>query len=111
MSFGLALSGGGAKGAAHVGVLLALAEENLIPTSIAGTSSGSIVAGLYSVGIKPPEMKKIIYNLSKNGINLLDPSYKEIIDQSTEGFIFEDEAEDITYLLNDGFDSYDESGY
>ena len=79
MSFGLALSGGGAKGAAHVGVLLALAEENLIPTSIAGTSSGSIVAGLYSVGIKPPEMKKIIYNLSKNGINLLDPSYKEII--------------------------------
>lgn len=79
MSFGIALSGGGAKGAAHVGVLLALAEENLFPTSIAGTSSGSIVAGLYSIGIKPFEMKKIIYNLSKNGANLLDPSYKEII--------------------------------
>ena len=79
MSFGIALSGGGAKGAAHVGVLLALAEENLFPTSIAGTSSGSIVAGLYSVGIKPQEMKKIIYKLSKYGTDLLDPSYKEII--------------------------------
>lgn len=79
MSFGIALSGGGAKGAAHVGVLLALAEENLLPTSIAGTSSGSIVAGLYSVGVKPTEMKKIIYNLSKYGTDLLDPSYKEII--------------------------------
>ena len=79
MSFGIALSGGGAKGAAHVGVLLALAEENLLPTSIAGTSSGSIVAGLYSVGVKPTEMKKNIYNLSKNGASLLDPSYKEIL--------------------------------
>lgn len=79
MSFGIALSGGGAKGAAHIGVLLALAEENLFPTSIAGTSSGSIVAGLYSIGIKPIEMKKIIYKLSKNGASLLDPSYKEII--------------------------------
>jgi len=79
MSFGIALSGGGAKGAAHVGVLLALAEENLFPTSIAGTSSGSIVAGLYSVGIKPLEMKKIIHNLSKNGTDLLDPNYKEIL--------------------------------
>jgi len=79
MSFGIALSGGGAKGAAHVGVLLALAEENLFPASIAGTSSGSIVAGLYSIGVKPIEMKKIIYNLSKYGTDLLDPSYKEII--------------------------------
>ena len=58
---------------------LALAEEKLFPTSIAGTSSGSIVAGLYSIGVKPTEMKKIIYNLSKNGASLLDPSYKEII--------------------------------
>lgn len=79
MSFGIALSGGGAKGAAHVGVLLALSEENLFPTSIAGTSSGSIVAGLYSVGIHPLEMKKIIYNLNQHGSDLLDPSYKEII--------------------------------
>ena len=79
MSFGIALSGGGAKGAAHVGVLLALAEENLLSTSIAGTSSGSIVAGLYSIGLTPLEMKKIIYHLSKYGTDLLDPSYKEII--------------------------------
>lgn len=79
MSFGIALSGGGTKGSAHVGVLMALAEENLLPDSIAGTSSGSIVAGLYAAGISPLEMKKIIYNLNKHGSELLDPNYKEII--------------------------------
>lgn len=79
MSFGIALSGGGAKGAAHVGVILALSEENLFPTSIAGTSSGAIVAGLYALGMKSEELKKIIYRLSKKGINLLDPNYKQIV--------------------------------
>lgn len=79
MSFGIALAGGGAKGSAHVGVLMALAEENLLPDSISGTSSGSIVAGLYAVGISPIRMKKIIYNLSRHGSELLDPNYKEIV--------------------------------
>ena len=44
MSFGLALSGGGVKGAAHIGVLKALKEENVKVDYIGGTSSGSIVA-------------------------------------------------------------------
>jgi NTE family protein len=51
------LSGGGAKGACHVGLLKAL-EENDIPIDyIAGTSMGAIVAGLYAAGYSPEEMK------------------------------------------------------
>ena len=48
MSFGLCLSGGGVKGAAHVGVIKALEENNIKIDYISGTSSGSIVAALYA---------------------------------------------------------------
>lgn len=53
---GLVLSGGGAKGMAHIGVIKAL-EENGIPIDyIAGTSMGAIVASLYAIGYSPEEM-------------------------------------------------------
>ena len=56
---GLVLSGGGAKGLAHVGVLKAL-EENEIPIDyITGTSMGAIVGGLYAIGYSPDEMIKL----------------------------------------------------
>lgn len=48
---GLALGGGGARGAAHVGVLKVLAEEGVPIDIIAGTSIGSVVGGLYSAGV------------------------------------------------------------
>jgi NTE family protein len=47
MNFGLALGGGGAKGLAHIGVLEVLEEHHIKPTSVAGTSIGSIVGALY----------------------------------------------------------------
>ena len=53
MNIGLALSGGGAKGAAHIGVLQALKEENIDIDYISGTSSGSIIASLYACGYNP----------------------------------------------------------
>jgi len=54
------LSGGGAKGCAHVGVLKAL-EENCIPIDyIAGTSMGAIVASMYVAGYTPDQIEKII---------------------------------------------------
>ena len=48
---GLALSGGAARGMAHVGVLRALAENHIPIDCIAGTSAGSIVAGAYAAGM------------------------------------------------------------
>lgn len=57
---GLVLSGGGAKGAAHIGVIKAL-EENGIPIDyIAGTSMGAIVGSLYAMGYTPEEMLALI---------------------------------------------------
>ncbi|WP_300968685.1 patatin-like phospholipase family protein, partial [uncultured Duncaniella sp.] len=55
---GLVLSGGGAKGIAHVGVIKAL-EDNDIPIDyVAGTSMGAIVGSLYSCGWSPEKMIK-----------------------------------------------------
>ena len=56
MKLGLSLSGGGIKGVAHIGVIKALEEEGIKIDSIAGTSSGSIVATLYAMGLKADEM-------------------------------------------------------
>lgn len=65
MNVGLALSGGGVKGAVHIGVLQALEEENINITHISGTSSGSIVAALYSIGYSPKEILKIFSTYCK----------------------------------------------
>ena len=57
---GLVLSGGGAKGAAHIGVIKAL-EENGIPIDyITGTSAGAIVGSLYAMGYTPEEMVELM---------------------------------------------------
>jgi NTE family protein len=58
-SVGLVLSGGGAKGIAHIEVIRTL-EENGIPIDyIAGTSIGAIVGGLYAAGYSPDEMEEL----------------------------------------------------
>ncbi|MBK5212469.1 MAG: patatin-like phospholipase family protein [Flavobacteriaceae bacterium] len=48
MKIGLVLSGGGARGAAHIGAIRALEEHGIIVTHISGTSSGAIVGALYA---------------------------------------------------------------
>lgn len=59
-SVGLVLSGGGAKGIAHIGVIQAL-EDNDVPIDyITGTSMGAIVGGLYACGYTPQEMMAIL---------------------------------------------------
>lgn len=59
MKVGLCLSGGGIKGAAHIGVIKALEEENIKIDCISGTSSGSIVAAMYAIGYKADEILKL----------------------------------------------------
>ncbi|MBR4794069.1 MAG: patatin-like phospholipase family protein [Bacteroidaceae bacterium] len=57
---GLVLSGGGAKGMAHIGVIRAL-EENGIPIDyITGTSMGAVIGSLYAMGYSPDEMEALI---------------------------------------------------
>ena len=60
---GLVLGGGGARGAAHIGVLKVL-EENRIPVDlVVGTSMGSIIGGLYASGMSPEEIEKQINSI------------------------------------------------
>ncbi|KUO50015.1 MAG: hypothetical protein APF76_06000 [Desulfitibacter sp. BRH_c19] len=60
MNFGLALSGGGIRGAVHIGILQGLMENNLNPDIIAGSSAGSIVGLLYCSGISPTKMVSLV---------------------------------------------------
>lgn len=55
---GLALGGGGARGAAHVGVLKVLEKEGIPIDCIAGTSIGSVVGGLYAAGVPLDQMEQ-----------------------------------------------------
>ena len=65
MKIGLCLAGGGIKGAAHIGVIKALEEENIRIDCISGTSSGSIVAVMYAMGYNPKEILKLFKRYGK----------------------------------------------
>jgi NTE family protein len=56
----LVLSGGGARGIAHIGVIRVLEELHIAPDLIVGTSMGSIIGGLYAAGWSPDEMEEIV---------------------------------------------------
>ena len=57
---GLVLSGGGAKGSAHIGVLKVLEDLGIHVDYVTGTSMGSIMGGMYSLGYNAAEMDTII---------------------------------------------------
>jgi NTE family protein len=60
MAIGLVLSGGGARGISHLGVLEALDEYGLHPSHISGTSAGAIIGALYAAGYQPWEILNFI---------------------------------------------------
>ncbi|MGM0547202.1 MAG: patatin-like phospholipase family protein [Bacteroidota bacterium] len=66
LQLGLALSGGGAKGFAHIGVLKVLEEEGIPVHMISGTSMGAVVGSLYSIGYTPSEIEEIAKNSNWN---------------------------------------------
>lgn len=60
---GLVLGGGGARGAAHIGVLRELERLRVPIDAIAGTSMGAIVGGLYSAGMTPAELENLVESI------------------------------------------------
>ncbi|NDE62201.1 MAG: patatin, partial [Cyclobacteriaceae bacterium] len=71
-SLGIALSGGGIRGIAHLGVLKAFDEYGISPKKVSGTSAGAIVGALYCQGYTPEEIMKIIHET--NYFRLLRPA-------------------------------------
>lgn len=60
---GLVLSGGAARGLAHIGVLKALDEQGIHVDAIAGTSMGAVIGGLYAAGYTPKELEQLALGL------------------------------------------------
>ena len=57
---GLVLSGGGAKGMTHIGIIRALEENNIPIDYITGTSMGAIIGSLYAMGYSPDDMEALL---------------------------------------------------
>lgn len=75
---GLALSGGGARGLAHIGVLQWM-EENHIPVDdIAGTSMGGLMAAMYATGMSPEEMRRFVEGIHWDETLGSEPSYSQL---------------------------------
>ena len=75
---GLVLSGGGARGVAHIGVLKVLEELRVPVDFIAGTSMGSLVGGIYASGMSPEEMEKRIKAIDWEDIFRDNPARQDI---------------------------------
>ena len=75
---GLVLSGGGARGFAHIGVIEWFEEHHIPVDYIAGTSMGGLVAGMYATGMTPAEMRTFILNIDWDKVLRGPPSYDEL---------------------------------
>ncbi|WP_230981263.1 patatin-like phospholipase family protein [Echinicola salinicaeni] len=79
---GLVLSGGGAKGIAHVGVLKAMEKAGIRPDYIVGTSMGAVIGGLYAIGYNADELETIINTVNwdliiSNRVNFNNIAFEE----------------------------------
>ncbi len=84
-TIGIALSGGGGLGIAHIGVIGVLVENEIPIDLITGTSAGAIVGALYADGITPAEMEEIVSEIS--WADFLVASVPELGFFSTEGMV------------------------
>lgn len=75
---GLALSGGGARGAAHIGVLKVLEELRVPVDCVTGTSMGSVIGGSFAAGTTPAEMERIVGETDWNEVFSDRPPRAEI---------------------------------
>jgi len=106
---GLVLSGGGARGAAHIGVIKALEELRVPIDYIAGTSMGAIVGGLYASGMTVDEIEEALTSIDwsdafKDRIPREDRSFRRKTDDDT--YLVKSKAglsDDLKFKLPTGF--------
>lgn len=75
---GLVLGGGGARGAAHIGVLEVLEKMRIPVDCVAGTSMGALVAGAWAAGVRPSEMRETLARADWNDLFQDNPDYAEM---------------------------------
>ncbi len=74
---GVVFGGGGAKGAAHIGVLKVLEEQKIPVDYIAGTSMGAIVGALYASGLSAGELEKVITSINWKDVFSGEPDRRD----------------------------------
>lgn len=99
LKVGLALGGGGARGFAHLGAIKCFEENGITFDYVSGTSAGSLVASLYSSGLKYEDMYKIAQNLSIKDIKrnkiFFMPDNTDGIENIVKTFCSKDLIEDL----------------
>lgn len=93
----LVLSGGGAKGLAHVGVLQVIEELGIPVDYVVGTSMGSLIGGLYSAGYTSGDIKRLLVGTDMVGIFMIAGNYSKTRDSLA--------FESASNMLSIGFDS------
>lgn len=93
-SIAVVLAGGGAKGAAHIGVLKALEEMHIPVDYVTGTSMGAYVGGLYATGMSADEIESFIYSVDWN------KGYRDRVNRSDRR-VRDKEYEDRYQLITD----------
>lgn len=91
-SIGIAFSGGGARGGAHIGVLKALEELRVPVDYIAGTSIGSVVGGFYATGMTANGLQNVLDNLDWDAI------FRDVTPRQLESF--RRKRDDDLFLVN-----------
>ena len=106
LKVGLALSGGGAKGMAHIGVLRALEEHNVNIDYISGTSMGAVVGAMYSIGYSVDQIEVYLKNVDWDALleNTLPRNHLSVLDrESAERYLLDFEVVDDKILAPDAF--------
>jgi len=112
-SVGLVLSGGGAKGIAHIGVLKVLEEAGVQIDYITGTSMGSVVGGLYSIGYSTDQLEELVSSNDFLALFTEKPSFrfssvyqKEFSNQSIISFPIKQKGIDLPAGIIEGQNLY-----
>ena len=92
--YGLILSGGGAKGISHVGLLKAIEEQGIRLNAITGTSIGALVGGFYACGYSPNQIEKLI--LSNE---LVDATSGSIPKKQKQAYVSQSWAKNVFFTL------------
>lgn len=94
LKVGVVLSGGGAKGLAHIGALKVIEEAGVQIDFIAGTSMGAIIGGLYAAGYSPQQMDSIFYATNFNAL------IRDELPRDAKTFFEREEDEKYAFSLN-----------
>ncbi|MDX1670875.1 MAG: patatin-like phospholipase family protein [Balneolaceae bacterium] len=96
-NIGLALGSGATLGAAHVGVLKALDENNIRPAYVAGSSIGALVAALYAFGMPVIEIEEIALTMDWLDVSELSLSKMGLLSNDELGDLLDEKLGDVTF--------------